>query len=345
MKVLAGDIGGTHARLAIVELDGRTVRVVRERTYASRDFPGLTPIVHAFLPNGGGAVERACFGIAGPVVDGVVSTSNLPWRVETARLAADIGITHTLLINDLTATALGVTRLTGDDLATVQVGEPDADGMRAVIAAGTGLGEAMLSRADGTWYTLPSEGGHGNFAPRSELEWDLFRSLAAAFGHVSSERVLSGPGLLNIYRFLAARPGARENDAVRAEVSRDGPVAITRHGMATTDLLCAQTLEVFAAAFGAEAGDLALTVLATGGVYVAGGIAPAILPRLREGPFLAAFRDKGRLGDMLSKIPVHVVMNTNVGLIGAAVAATDPGMLAGAATPAQPLSHETSGTP
>ena len=132
---------------------------------------------------------------------------------------------------------------------------------------------------------------------------------------------------------------------VRAEVSRDGPVAITRHGMATTDLLCAQTLEVFAAAFGAEAGDLALTVLATGGVYVAGGIAPAILPRLREGPFLAAFRDKGRLGDMLTKIPVHVVMNTNVGLIGAAVAATDPGMLAGAATPAQPLSHETSGTP
>ncbi|MGH7488636.1 MAG: glucokinase, partial [bacterium] len=159
------------------------------------------------------------------------------------------------------------------------------------------------------------------------------------------ERVLSGPGLLNIYRFLAARPGARENDAVRAEVSRDGPVAITRHGVAATDLLCAQSLDVFAAAFGAEAGDLALTVLATGGVYVAGGIAPAILPWLREGAFLAAFRDKGRMGDMLSRVPVHVVMNTNVGLIGAAVAATGPGMLAGAAASAQPLSHETSGTP
>lgn len=331
--------------MAIIELDAHRVRVIREQTYASRDFPGLTPIVHAFLQSADGAPERACFGIAGPVVDGVVSTSNLPWRVETTRLAADIGIARTLLINDLAATAFGVTRLAGDDLATLQEGEPDADGMRAVIAAGTGLGEAMLGRDNGRWYTLPSEGGHGNFAPRSELEWDLFRSLAAEFGHVSSERVLSGPGLLNIYRFLAARPGARENEAVRAEVSRDGPVAITRHGAAATDLLSAQTLDVFAAAFGAEAGDLALTVLATGGVYVAGGIAPAVLPRLREGGFLAAFRDKGRMGDMLSRVPVHVVMNTSVGLIGAAVAATDSGMLAGAAAPAQPLSHETSGTP
>jgi len=331
--------------MAIIELDAHSVRVIREQTYASQDFPGLTPIVHAFLQAAGGAPERACFGIAGPVVDGVVSTSNLPWRVETTRLAADIGIARTLLINDLAATAFGVTRLAGDDLATLQEGEPDADGMHAVIAAGTGLGEAMLGRDNGRWYTLPSEGGHGNFAPRSELEWDLFRSLAAEFGHVSSERVLSGPGLLNIYRFLAARPGARENEAVRAEVSRDGPMAISRHGSAATDLLSAQTLDVFAAAFGAEAGDLALTVLATGGLYVAGGIAPAILPRLRQGGFLAAFRDKGRMGDMLARIPVHVVMNTGVGLIGAAVAATDSGMLAGAAAPAQSLSHETSGTP
>lgn len=323
MRVLAGDIGGTNARLAVVDITARTIRVEQARAYPSREFPGLAPIVLDFLARAGHRFEHACLGIACPVVDGECETPNLPWRVSAARLAAEIGIPRLRVINDLDAIAYGISRLTPDDLVTLQAGIPAERGVIALIGAGTGLGQAFLVPDGARYRTCASEGGHATFAPTSELEWALQRFLADEFGHVSWERVLSGPGLVNLYRFLAAQEGAREQAAVRAAIQEEGPRAISRHALAATDPLCVDVLRLFTTLYGAQAGNLALTVMATGGVYVVGGIAPAIVGSLQDGPFMAAFRDKGRLGELLAKIPVHVVMNPRIGLLGAAVAATE----------------------
>lgn len=343
MRVLAGDIGGSNARLAIVDIDDREVRVSRHRTARSADYPGLTPIVREFLAAEGTSVDAAGIGIAGPVVDGSVNASNLPWRVSEAALARETGLRPMRLLNDLEAIALGVGRLRAEDLVTLQAGEPAEAGTRAVIAAGTGLGEATLVREGADWRPVASEGGHCSFAARSDDEWAIRRALAAQFGHVSSERLVSGPGLLGIYRILAAQPGSRESDSVRAEVDRGGAMVVSRRGVERSDPLCSRALDVFISAYGAVAGDLALTVLATGGVYVAGGIAPAIVSRLADGAFMHAFCDKGRLGQLLARVPVHVVMNTSVGLIGAALAAFDHGARAGTAAGQPPTSPERTG--
>lgn len=360
MKVLAGDIGGTHARLALIELRGRTLRVLEQRTYDSRAHPGLEPIAQTFLRETGARPERACFGIAGPVVNGEVRTSNLPWRVSTSGMAAALELPRTRLINDLLAVARGITRLASDDFEVLQAGHPPAadpaaapgvgpatpeelaavgasrapaaEGVRAVIAAGTGLGEAILVRNGRRWRALASEGGHASFAPRNQLEWDLRQFLSARFhGHVSNERILSGPGLRNVFDFLAERAaaggasseGARVNPEVLAEVEREGERAVSRHGLAGTDSVCVQALDLFCSVLGAVAGDLALITLARSGLYVAGGIAPAILPALRRGAFLDAFHDKGRMARVVGRVPVYVVTNGQVGLYGAATAAAE----------------------
>lgn len=322
MIVLGGDVGGTNARLALVELDGRAARIARERKYPSREYPGLAPIVRHFCEEAATRPDRACFGIACPVVGDDCTAPNLPWTTNTRRLAADIEIPRTSIINDFVAVGYGIESLGPSDLATLQEGRPVTQGPIALIGAGTGLGQGFLLWERDHYRVLASEGGHGDFAPRGALQAGLLQFLERQFGRVSWERLLSGPGMVNTYRYLLASAVAAEQATVRTEMEREDPAAvIARHALAGTDRLSDQALDLFCEMLGAQAGNLALTVVATGGVYLAGGIAPRIVERLRSGPFLTAFRDKGRLSELLSRIPVHVIMNPNVALLGAGAVA------------------------
>lgn len=322
MRVLAGDVGGTSTRLAIVDVDADDARLLYKRRFASTDFPGLAPIVRAFLTDVADTPGSACVGMACPVLNGQCNPTNLSWTVDTRTLALEIGIPRTEVINDIQAVGHAVPRLRSADLETLQTGEPTDGGPMALIGAGTGLGEAFVTSSGDAYQVHASEGGHTSFSARSDLEWGLRASLADTFGHVSSERVVSGPGLVSIYRYLAAIGKAEEQASVRAEMDRSDPAAvISGQALAGTDTLSAQALDMFASAYGARAGDLALTVMATGGVYVTGGIAPRIVPKLRDGTFMTAFRDKGRLSGILARVPVSVIVNPDVGLVGAAVVA------------------------
>jgi glucokinase len=323
VRVLAGDIGGTHARIAIVDVDDRGVRLARLKIYDSRSHSGLEPIVLDFISGGSEKVERATFGIACPVMNGECATPNLPWKVSARALAAATGIEHTDVINDLHAMALGITRVEAGDVVTLQRGNPAAHGVIALIGAGTGLGQAFAAWDGRRYRAFASEGGHSTFAPRSKLEWELHDFLARELGHVSYERVVSGPGLVGVYRFLAARPGAAEDPEVRAAVASEGAVAVSRYGLASTDPISAAALDLFISSYGDQAGNLALHLLATGGVYLVGRIARAMAEKLRDGIFMTAFRDKGRMGELLCRVPVNVVVNTQIGLVGAAVAASE----------------------
>jgi glucokinase len=320
--VLGGDVGGTNARLAVVELDGRTARIVREQKYRSRDYPGLAPIVRRFFKEGGARPDRACFGIACPVVGDDCTAPNLPWTINARQLAAEIEIPRTTIINDFVAVGHGVESLGPSDLATLQGGKPEPQGPIAVMGAGTGLGQGFLIWERDHYRVLASEAGHGDFASRGALQAGLLQFLAQQFGRVSWERLLSGPGLVNAYRYLLASAVAPEQETVRSEMEQEDPAAvIVRHALADTDCLSDRALDLFCEILGAQAGNLALAVVASGGVYLAGGIAPRIVERLRSGPFLKAFRDKGRLSELLSRIPLHVIINPNVALLGAAAVA------------------------
>ena len=324
MRILAGDIGGTHARIAAVEPDGYRLRIVRQQSYRSSDYPGLGTIVKRFLAEGetADAFETACFGIACPIVDGICDAPNLPWTIRVSELAADIGIERAAIINDFASVGHAIDRLGDDDLVTLQKGEPRLHRPIAVIGAGTGLGQAFLLW-NGTYYEVhASEGGHTTFAPQSDREWGLAAYLGHKYGHVSNERVLSGRGLADIYWCLVEDRGADPRAPVGREVEREGAAAVSRHALAGTDALCVEALAVFASVFGAQAGNLALTVLSTGGVYLAGGIATRIVAKLLDGAFIAAFGAKGRLSPVLEKMPVHVIVNPYVGVIGAAAVAT-----------------------
>jgi glucokinase len=319
---LGGDVGGTNARLAVVELDGRTARIVRERKYRSRDYPGLAPIVRHFFEAEGARPDRACFGIACPVVGDDCTAPNLPWTINARQLAADIEIPRTTIINDFVAVGYGVESLGPSDLATLQEGRPEPQGPIALIGAGTGLGQGFLVWERDHYRVLASEGGHGDFAPRGVQQAGLLDFLEREFHRVSWERLLSGPGMVNTYRYLLASAVAPEQATVRTEMGQEDPAAvIVRQALAGTDCLSDRALDLFCEILGAQAGNLALTVVATGGVYLAGGIAPRIVERLRSGPFLEAFRDKGRLSELLSRVPVHVIVNPNVALLGAAAVA------------------------
>jgi glucokinase len=322
VKVLAGDIGGTHARLAVVEVTDRATCIVHEQTVASRSAPGLAAIVRGYLDQTRATPERVCLGIAGPVVDGECRTPNLPWTVSAPALAADIGIPCTTIINDFDAAGYGLSRLDARDLTTLQPGTPVEHGTIALIGAGTGLGEGFLTWDGARYRVHASEGGHVNFAARDAVEWGLRSALTDEFGHVSYERILSGAGLAQLYSYLAATGFASERPDVRHEMEHDDPAAVvSRHALAGDDPLSVKALDIFASVYGAQAGNLALTVLARGGVYIAGGIAPRIVAKLQDGTFMAAFRSKGRLSDLVARIPVHVVVCPDVGLLGAAVAA------------------------
>jgi glucokinase len=307
VRVLAGDIGGTHARLAVVEIAGGAARVEVDRTVPSHAAPALAPLIEEFLKGLPDRPGRACFGVAGPVVNGTVRATNLPWTIEARALAAAIGIPDTTLINDFEAVGFGVPLLGAEDLVTLQRGEPADQGPIALIGAGTGLGEGLLLWESGGYVVHPSEGGHASFAPETARELALLAFLAARHGHVSSERVISGPGLVAIFESLTGR--------------QEESATISERALAGTDPAAVEALDLFAAAFGAAAGNLALTVLATGGVYLAGGIAPRIVKKLQDGTFIAAFRRKGRLAPVLERMPVRVVMSGDVGVLGAAAAA------------------------
>ncbi|MGH7444865.1 MAG: glucokinase, partial [Longimicrobiales bacterium] len=295
---------------------------VHKRRYKSRDFPGLAAIIRTFLEEVDEAPQRACFGIACPIVDGTCHATNLSWTIDIRALANDIGIPRTELINDLHAVGHGVQRLGAEDLVSLQDGEPDAQGVIGIIGAGTGLGVAFATPDGDDYNVYASEGGHTSFSARTDLEYGLLGALAARFGHVSAERVVSGPGLVSIYEYLAAASEVAEQPAVRAEMQDADPAAvISGHALAGTDELSQQALDVFASAYGTQAGNLALTVMATGGIYVAGGIAPRIVPKLRDGSFMTAFLDKGRLSDVLAEVPVRIIVNPAAGLIGAATVA------------------------
>jgi glucokinase len=320
--VLGGDVGGTNARLAVVELDGGTARIVREQKYRSRDYPGLAPIVRRFFEEEGARPDRACFGIACPVVGEDCTAPNLPWTINARQLAGEIEIPRSTIINDFVAAGYGIESLGPADLVTLQEGSLQPQGPIALIGAGTGLGQGFLLWERDHYRVLASEGGHGDFAPRGALQAGLLEFLGREFHRVSWERLLSGAGMFNTYRYLLASAVAPEQATVRTEMGQEDPAAvIARHALAGTDCLSDRALDLFCEILGAQAGNLALTVVATGGVYLAGGIAPRIVERLRSGPFLKAFRDKGRLSELLSRIPVHVIMTPNVALLGAAAVA------------------------
>lgn len=317
--VLAGDVGGTKTKLGLfrVMLQG-FVRGASAR-YESGRHAGLAEIVRLFLAEARVAPEAASFGIAGPVRGGRCAATNLPWVVEARRLARVLGLPRVELINDLEANAWGIPFLAPRDLCTVNRGSPNARGNAAVIAAGTGLGEAGLFRNGRELLPFACEGGHADFSPANALQGELWRHLRARFGHASWERVLSGPGLCNVYRFLRESGRGREPRWLAAELKGPAPAAtISQAALSGRSPLCARALDLFVSLYGSEAGNLALKLMATGGVYIGGGIAPKIAARFKDGRFMTAFADKGRLGPLLRAVPVHLILNDDAALLGAA---------------------------
>jgi glucokinase len=316
--ILVGDIGGTKTVLALVRPTGFGRDTVRETVFASREHAQFDDLLSEFLK---GSTERPaaiCLGVAGPVVDGRCHTTNLPWLLDERDLRIALGVQGVKLLNDVEAAALGVLGLRDDEVVTLNTGRRSV-GNVAVIAAGTGLGEAILAWDGRRHVPVPSEGGHTDFAPRTDREIELLRFLRAEFGRVSYERVISGPGQHNIYRFLRDTGTVGEPDWLRDELAAGDPSAVvTRVGLAKRHPLCVDAVDLFASLYGAEAGNLALKSFAVGGVFVAGGIAPKIIDKLRDGSFMTAFSDKGRYRSFMDSIPVKVSLNPRMPLLGAA---------------------------
>ncbi|HEX9049136.1 MAG TPA: glucokinase [Anaeromyxobacter sp.] len=322
--ILAGDVGGTKTLLALFE-PGPPLRLVRAETFRSAAFPSLSAIVERFRADAPGPIAAAGLGVAGPIVGTAAVLPNLPWSVDATALARELGVPPLALLNDLEASAWGLELLEDAGAVPLLPGASGARGNQAVISAGTGLGEAVLLRAGARRSALPTEAGHADFAPGTELQIELLVWLRGKFGRVSWERVLSGPGLASIHAFLADT-GRGEEPAAVAEAIRgaaDPAAAISAAALDGTSERCALALDVFTGAYGAEAGNLVLRALATGGVYLGGGIAPKILPWLRREPFRRAFLDKGRLSPLVAATPVRVILDERTALLGAARAAAE----------------------
>ena len=318
--VLAGDIGGTKTHLALFSVHGEKLRSESLRTFASKRYSGLVPVLQEFITGDGHKVEAACFGIAGPVVDGKVKTPNLPWMIDTAELRRALKLETVSLLNDLEAGPYGIFTLDNDEFCTLNEGTMRQSGNKALIAAGTGLGQAIMHDDGHHFHPLASEGGHGDFAPRNELEIELLRYLIGRFGHVSYERVISGPGLFNIYRFFKECRGMEEPPwlSERLSAADDASAVVSQTAMAGEAEICVKSLQLFVSIYGAEAGNLALRAKSVRGLYIGGGIAPKILAQLKDGAFMRAFVDKGRYTDLLAAVPVQVVLNDQAALRGAA---------------------------
>jgi len=317
--ILAGDIGGTNTRLALVEAAPGGMRILFEKTFPSRERTSLEAALAEFLALHRAAFTKASFGIAGPVRNGRCEATNLPWVVDAKSVAKRLRLKRVGLINDLVANAYGIALLRGKDFVTLNKGDRNAQGNQALISAGTGLGEAGLLWDGKAHRPFASEGGHTDFAPRNHLEAELLDYLMKRHGRVSYERIGSGPGLVNAYRFFRDRGKGKEPAWLAEELRVGDPAAvISRRALDGKSPLCIQALDLFVSVYGAQAGNLALTVMATGGVYLGGGIAPKIVSKLKEPGFMNAFTAKGRLSPLLREIPVRVIMNPKTALLGAA---------------------------
>jgi glucokinase len=317
--ILAGDIGGTKTNLALFDHAHGELLMRESRSYASHEFPSLNAVLNAFRGECPQEITAAAFGIAGPVVGGHCKLTNLGWEMDAEDLRTDLGNGPVELINDLQAMSYGTLHLADNERVVLQEGDAQRHGAVAVIAAGTGLGEGALVWDGRHYRAIASEGGHSDFSPRNPLEADLLKFLAATFGHVSWERILSGPGLFSLYEFHRARSATAEPAWLAEEIRRGDPAAaVSQAGLAGKDRVCVEALDLFVSLYGAEAGNLALKFLGTGGVYVGGGIAPKILPQLRSGRFIDSFAGKGRFNSMLRRIPVSVILNDRIALFGAA---------------------------
>ncbi len=315
--LLAGDIGGTKTFLALFAEDGAALRPVKEASFVNSGFSGPEEIIGEFLEKGE-AVSAASFGIACPIEGNRCALTNLPWVVDGQELAGKFKIKRLSLINDLYAMAWGVGLLKDEDLFQLQTGILKK-GNAALIAAGTGLGEAILFWDGKAFMPSPSEGGHADFAPRDRIEMELFDYLSGLYGHVSYERVLSGPGIADLYRFFRSRNGPEPERLRERFEKEDAAAVVTDEALKNGDKACKEALDLFISIYGAESGNMALKSLALGGVYIGGGIAPRILKAIIDGPFIESFRSKGRFEKLLSEVPVKVILNEKTGLLGAAV--------------------------
>lgn len=318
--LLAGDVGGTTTRLGLFARAPERPASVRTAQFKTLDYASIEQMIEAFLTDAGavGRVEAMALGVAGVVTRHIARLTNVPWVVDARAIADRFGVRHLSLLNDLEAMAHAVPVLEPDELAVLQDGAAEPDGNAAVIAAGTGLGEALLHNIDGRFVPSPTEGGHTDFAPRTPREVAFFQDLVRVYGRAEYEHVISGPGIVNLSRFThAGRPCA-------ASLTQDPmalPAAVTQSALAKRCCQCMEVLDIFVSVYGAEAGNLALRSVATAGVYVGGGIAPKILSALEDGRFLEAFRSKGLMTDLMATIPVSVILEPQPGLLGAAVRA------------------------
>ena len=320
--ILAGDVGGTKVHLALYEFAGGRLRAIRDHRFPATQFGSLEEVVNAFLtdPAEREQIIAACFGCPGPVKDGRLKLTNLPWSLDARVLQSSLGIPHIFLINDLEANGYGIPELAPDKIYTLHEGDPSAVGHQGLIAAGTGLGEALLIWDGVKHRPIPSEGGHCDFPARNDREVAMLQYLRRTLaGRVSAERVVSGLGIKNVYAFLRDVEKIDEPEWLKQRMATEDPNAVI--GQCAEDgssWICFETLKLFCAAYGAEAGNIALKVLATGGMYLGGGIAPKILKTLQNGTFMAAFLDKGRLSALLQAIPVRVILDDSCALLGAA---------------------------
>ncbi|NVM56829.1 MAG: glucokinase [Desulfobacterales bacterium] len=322
--VLAGDVGGSKTHVGLFSKGKRRPVLKVIETYASREAPDLESIIERFLESHNVSISSACFGVAGPVRNGRSTITNLAWYVSERKLKNRFGLDKVVLINDLMATASAIPLLSRRELFPLNQAKPVKGEALGLIAPGTGLGMALLVPKDGKYFPLPSEGGHADFGPNNETELRLWQYLHQRVGHVSAERVLSGPGLFIIYSWLRYSGQDKEPEWLTEKLNQgDLPKAIAEAALIEREPLCVKTLDLFVSILGAAAGNLALTGLTRGGVYLGGGIVPKILPKLQEDLFIKAFENKGRFKYFMSRIPVRVILNDRAALLGAAVCALE----------------------
>ena len=318
--ILAGEIGATRTRLAAFETEGNQLQCAVEKTYMSQQHDGLPGILAHFIKTEGIPVHSACFGVAGPVRAGRSKISNLPWVIDAREIAKQLRLNSVGLLNDLEAYAYGIDGLESKDFITLSDGVEEAEGNRAVISAKTGLGMAGLYWDGFRHHPFACEGGHADFAPRNDLQMELLAYLQKKYGRISCERILSGPGIKNIYDFLRDAHKAEEPEWLRAQMSAapDPPALISQMALERKSAICDQTLSIFVSVFGAETGNCALNFMSTGGIFIGGSIAAKIIRKMNDPVFLESFLDKGRMETILKDMPVKIVANDDSGMIGAA---------------------------
>lgn len=318
--ILAGEIGATRTRLAAFEKEGSRLKIVVEKTYPSQQHSSLSEIISAFIKAEGVGVYQACFGVAGPVRRGRSKISNLPWVIDSRDLAKQLKLDSVGMINDLEAYAYGIDGLDSKDFVTLNEGSEDAEGNRAIISARTGLGVAGLYWDGFRHHPFACEGGHSDFAPRNALEMELLSYLQKRYSRISCERLLSGPGIKNIYDFLRDTKKADEPAWLRDQIAAgpDPPALISQLALEGKAAICDQTMTIFVSIYGAETGNVALNFLSTGGIYIGGSVAAKNVPKMKDPVFMQSFLDKGRMVGLLKEIPVMIVLNDDAGIIGAA---------------------------